>query len=148
MSVVIENIASDNDGNTLALDIPRDDYNQLHIIMLERYPSIPTPILIPIDAISGSSTNTTLHIKLGERIDDHQEDDSERHMNHVYDVEVLNRNELNFKLPPLVLKLAHEREGRKLAEEAAMYSHLSSLQHPRTAGAYQQDTLCGMPMKL
>lgn len=54
----------------------------------------------------------------------------------VYAVTATNADSLPFCIPPLVIKVASEREGRKLAEEAGMYRDLESLQGVVTARCY------------
>ena len=72
-----------------------------------------------------------IHLKLGDCV-------SLGTHHRVFEVDV--RGDPGFQIPPLVIKVALEGHGRRLAEEAAMYTHLRPLQGvviPRCYGYFR-----------
>ncbi len=122
----VSGLAQDNYGNDVVLSILRTrplDPKKTECtkpvfvragVFLPACPPAP-PSQLPPDG------NEELHVAVGELL-------SQNERNSVYAVEVINRAALDYYIPPLVIKVAAELEGRNLAEEAGMYRHLESVQ--------------------
>lgn len=83
----------------------------------------PPPSCLPPDG------NEELHLTVSNQL-------SHNDRTSVFGVNVTNADLLGFYVPPLVIKVAAERKGRTLAQEAGMYRDLESLQGVVIARCY------------
>ncbi|KAI0698811.1 hypothetical protein C8Q76DRAFT_246908 [Earliella scabrosa] len=130
--IAVRGLTFDNEGNDSdPLVVPRIEYDKVRrgTEDLETVISIHTLDYLPYDSAKTAPTSTqlqlgddriTLRLQLGRRISR----TTDHHL--VYEVTPLNGEA--FDIPALVLKVAKELDGRDVAEEAAMYTHLQPLQ--------------------
>ena len=147
-SVVVHGLVKDNDGNDARLVIDRGSYTpylrstpvreERHGAQLAAYKdrAIEARPVMPPDG------TLEVHLMLRKQLDGQQSRDPGRA---VYSVSVDTKRSstevLQFRMPPLVIKVASERGGRDLAAEAAMYNHLPCLQGsvlPRCYGYFRR----------